>query len=815
MNRMAQTLQTDSASNIPLHRGILQRKCDCGNQMIAKYGCAECEVKQNSLQRKLSIGASNDPLEYEADRVAQQVMSKSSSSVISNAPIKIQRLSNSKSSRAEAVPSSVQSVLASSGSAMHSGLRQNMEQRFGHDFSQVRIHTGSTAAKSARDVNAHAYTTGHNVVFGEGQYAPGTYKGKRLLAHELTHVVQQKEFSLQHNIQRDALEINYEELARNIEDAVSGLGTDEEAIYRALTRLQRNPESVRRLEEKYSQLFTETLMHDLEEDLDQEELDFAKGLMGKPATTNSKQRIDDSTPTSSGGWNDLAQRIKDAAEHSPFLFFGGTDEEAIFAVLLPLSGDANKISAIKQAYTRITNGPDTALVDELRDEMSGEELAYALELLNIPTTDTEVVTPAEEVVIPAEADRGADELSAELESPLPSNPSREQRRRHSAIRNARQRFRVIANTSVSSIPIDEYFSTQGATLTMPLPNNSTVRFSTTIPQSLHHGLRNVAGHLTLKTSPHILTPNTTIMLALNLTSYDAEHDSYRFTMLNLGRLGNEILIERQGSIGTEGLNDNQREGMIARFRRLGFQHSFSDEAEFDQVLIGLSEVPEAQLRQLGSLRFERRAVDTGPNGSEAAGHYDPNSHTLRLFDKAYTAGVLRLGRSSRPLTYAANAVVHEVGHALDHIAGRTTTAAAETADATARVEEEAAWQALFAEFGSGGRRYTRPHRNSPQRARYNQLRAAVRNAESAARVTRSTLQTAQAASLTYSGNSTFRRAAIQDGGPAGRQFPTDYPNPSNFWVEYFAESFALFSTSPDLLRRIRPNVFAFMNQEFP
>ncbi len=66
-----------------------------------------------------------------------------------------------------------------------------MEPRFGHDFSQVRIHTDERAAETARAVNALAYTVGRDVVFGAGQYAPQTDEGRRLLAHELTHVVQQ------------------------------------------------------------------------------------------------------------------------------------------------------------------------------------------------------------------------------------------------------------------------------------------------------------------------------------------------------------------------------------------------------------------------------------------------------------------------------------------------------------------------------------------------------------------------------------------------------------------------------------------------
>ncbi len=74
---------------------------------------------------------------------------------------------------------------------MDAGARTFMESRFGHDFSRVRIHTDSSATESARAVNALAYTAGHNIVFGAGQYAPSTTTGRRLLAHELAHVAQQ------------------------------------------------------------------------------------------------------------------------------------------------------------------------------------------------------------------------------------------------------------------------------------------------------------------------------------------------------------------------------------------------------------------------------------------------------------------------------------------------------------------------------------------------------------------------------------------------------------------------------------------------
>jgi peptidoglycan/xylan/chitin deacetylase (PgdA/CDA1 family) len=90
-----------------------------------------------------------------------------------------------------AAPAVVQEVLRSPGAPLDPRDRAALEPRFGHDFSRVRVHADARAAGSARAVQARAYTVGQDVVFGEGQYAPGTAAGRRLLAHELAHSVQQ------------------------------------------------------------------------------------------------------------------------------------------------------------------------------------------------------------------------------------------------------------------------------------------------------------------------------------------------------------------------------------------------------------------------------------------------------------------------------------------------------------------------------------------------------------------------------------------------------------------------------------------------
>jgi hypothetical protein len=100
-------------------------------------------------------------------------------------------------------PDSIAEVVQSPGAPLGEGVRAAMEPRFGFDFSRVRIHADAAAAASARDVGARAYTVGPHIAFDDGQYSPETARGQRLLAHELTHVVQQGESADPSIVQRD------------------------------------------------------------------------------------------------------------------------------------------------------------------------------------------------------------------------------------------------------------------------------------------------------------------------------------------------------------------------------------------------------------------------------------------------------------------------------------------------------------------------------------------------------------------------------------------------------------------------------------
>lgn len=90
-----------------------------------------------------------------------------------------------------AAPASVHRTLSSPGRPLDPGTRSDMESRFGHDFGNVRIHNDSQAGQSARDIHAHAYTSGDHIAFAPGKYQPESCSGRELLAHELAHTVQQ------------------------------------------------------------------------------------------------------------------------------------------------------------------------------------------------------------------------------------------------------------------------------------------------------------------------------------------------------------------------------------------------------------------------------------------------------------------------------------------------------------------------------------------------------------------------------------------------------------------------------------------------
>jgi hypothetical protein len=164
-------------------------------------------ARQAVMQTKLTVGSVNDPLEREADTVADRVVRMAEPGPMSTAAPKrlnrkcaaceeedTQTLRTKSAGGNVAVgeaPAAVHDVLNSPGRALDAATRAFFEPRFGADFSTVRVHDDGRAADSANKVDALAYTVGHHIVFARNRLAPAAAAGRRLIAHELAHVVQQ------------------------------------------------------------------------------------------------------------------------------------------------------------------------------------------------------------------------------------------------------------------------------------------------------------------------------------------------------------------------------------------------------------------------------------------------------------------------------------------------------------------------------------------------------------------------------------------------------------------------------------------------
>ena len=158
---------------------------------------------QARLQR-LAIGAVDDPLEREADAAAEQVMRMADPALSHGAPPRVSRkcagceeelhrAGDGSGAHGGSAPPIVHQALRDPGRPLESGARAFMEAGFGADFSTVRVHTGALAARSAREVGAHAYAVGQDIVFADGRYDPASESGRRVIAHELAHTLQQSD----------------------------------------------------------------------------------------------------------------------------------------------------------------------------------------------------------------------------------------------------------------------------------------------------------------------------------------------------------------------------------------------------------------------------------------------------------------------------------------------------------------------------------------------------------------------------------------------------------------------------------------------
>jgi hypothetical protein len=320
----------------------------------------------------------------------------------------VQRKGASEGGQASASPSG-------SGRPLPGDVQDKMQGAFGADFSAVRVHEGPQAGA----MGALAYTQGTDIHFQPGQYDPQSQRGQELLGHELTHVVQQSQGRVpvptqakgapindDPSLEREADDmgaratrgdlastrpstgaagavqgqnapiqgkivkiLNFHRLADQIHGAIAGLGTDEEAVYSALSALDHKKENIDELRKVYQAKFGVSLEADIRDDFSGAELAHALSLLqakepAKGAGTGAGAKDVD--------YAKLAAQIHEAIDGL------GTDEEAVYSALSQLDGDAGKIAKLEAAYK---SAYKVTLQSDLMGDFEGEERKHVLELI--------------------------------------------------------------------------------------------------------------------------------------------------------------------------------------------------------------------------------------------------------------------------------------------------------------------------------------------------------------------------------------------------------------------------------------------------
>lgn len=187
---------------------VIQRTCaSCAKRYdtAAKVGqdnlCPECQIQTKSVAGQISRVQRQEDITKEEDEEKNETLQTKPLLQRQAEEESEEEEEEDKALQADSAPGQTPNVTPAIGSEisamqgggqpLHPVTRAFMEPRFGHDFSQVRVHADTNAVKTSQLINARAFTSGHNIAFGAGQYQPETAQGKRLLAHELTHVVQQ------------------------------------------------------------------------------------------------------------------------------------------------------------------------------------------------------------------------------------------------------------------------------------------------------------------------------------------------------------------------------------------------------------------------------------------------------------------------------------------------------------------------------------------------------------------------------------------------------------------------------------------------
>lgn len=824
MNRQAvASVQPKNAP--PITGGVLQRKCACG-QHTGGGECEECRKKKQkeepsgiSLQRKVAVSQPGDPLEQEADRIAE--------AVVGGSPAHQVRVSSAGRGalRRKAEPSFhtaavARPALAESGRPLDPGARAFMEPRFGHDFSQVRVHTGSQAGESARSLDALAYTLGNDIVFGPGQYSPATTAGQRLLAHELTHVVQQSR-SPDTLVQRKG----FLGAIRGFFNSFFHLAIDYSAkqIRKYLDRLEStgdiegDPDS----DDKARQIVR-----------DQKKLG---PLSVKIKTLLVREMLDG--PTLGGDEHAIITLFRTATSEERKEIVGTIGRDRIWK---DFKGENRRI------VEALTLTADDLLKPDLMKRLRG-------------LSESQLVDYQKNVADP-EVAKAIDKILREKRHELGSYPEEERRKLslgdpfEAKAAEAFASDLEAAKLAQSKAPAISQTTTTGGitkgkveTVDVPeigIPAGIAFEFETKIGKKNRPGLERIARHMI---SESTLPQNTTRNLAIKELSR-----IYRFSRFDHpGAAGSTelVLIEEIGPIPATvevpetGWNVNHpRPGAMPAgsltIRAFDFKRGEDwREDEWKLTVEALTAFPDSVLQEVAGVIFKRRpcqekfikagvCIPRAPTDEAEAGERkgdDVNNQSITLFDEAFATSPSRYGSS----TVLVSVLAHEVGHQVDL---RSVDLALDTYDkGTAQAQAELD-KVLAEPEPPKGKKPKKPKKAEDEKSKadlawekYAADKAALKEALDKARSlggvgwqddgTTRTLTEAPAG-----GDTDFMKAAALDGLVLTAEKVTSGSitkyGAKNI-TEQFAELFSVYLTDPKLLQAIRPNVYAYFEARFP
>ena len=649
----------------------------------------------------------------------------------------------------------VRDVTRSPGEPLDVDTRTRMERELGQELGSVRIHRGAEAARSAESLDALAFTTGSRIVFGAGRYAPSTPEGHRLLAHELAHVIQQRDAS--RTVARVSPTHDAFEHSASMSGAAGWLASG------AVPAIQRQPKPA------------------------------AKDPAPPTIKVGDLNVVDPA---------ELAKKLP-PAELVKFAIQFFTTQQTIYSGVKTATGSDAYVGQLLGLWKRTVDATAGVLHDKLNDDAAltaDMKKAYTGAIAATTAVYASALKQTVQELLQAHRDDihewgwPADVAEQDADTLNDAIPEAD-----------RKRIKVVSTTTIapSMIDVANLFA-KGTTVALPAATAAT--FSGGVPEKLRAGLQNVAGTLSRTMTPPPLPIDHTISLALDLGAVGGDYGLYRFTHFTQHAprqpATKRMLVERLGALGMEGLAPSARADAGKRLaaHKFTFTGQWKD-AERDVVRRAITLLPDAQLSPLDGLAFARAPDDPK---TKDAGNYGADKHVLTLFDRALAASAVRFGAPGGGVVGGdVYDVAHEIGHALDYRAYRQGNAAVPVALAALR--------ARFGQYESPPDSMNFSGFPKSEQAEFNKLLAAFNKAQDAADKPKT-----ESGHVLKQGTlvedpkakTDFRTAVVKDGARA-----TDYSDTA--WEEAFAEAYALYVTEPVTLRRLRPAAHAFFVKRFP